>query len=111
MIGVPVAFEGEVSDEREAELREIVNLNINIISLQGDMDLSGDNADLTFYRSIRERNTMTQFFYLPKTSWRDVMKTSWDTRNKRHGTPEKCFNSRLEFNTVFLNTNYAMTRR
>jgi len=30
------------------------------------MDLSGDSADLTFYRLPRERNIMTQLFYLPK---------------------------------------------
>lgn len=66
MVGVPVEFAGEVVDEREAERRELVDLYTDIIRLQGDMDLTGDSSNLTFYRSPNERNLMTEYFYLPK---------------------------------------------
>jgi hypothetical protein len=66
MIGVPVVFKGEAADEREEEQRKLIDFLAGDIRLQGDMDLSGDSADLTFYRWFKERNIMTQFFYLPK---------------------------------------------
>jgi hypothetical protein len=66
LIGVPIKFEGEPADEKEAQMRELIKMYTHAIRLQGDMDLSGDSADLTFYRAPKERNIMTQFFYLPK---------------------------------------------
>jgi hypothetical protein len=66
MIGVPVALEGDAVDERETELRERITAFTGAIMVQGDMDLSGDSAELTFYRVPGERATLTQFFYLPK---------------------------------------------
>jgi hypothetical protein len=67
MVGVPIEFEGEAANERDAELRERVAVLTNAIMLQGDMDLFGDSANLTFYRSPKERNIMTQLFYLPRS--------------------------------------------
>lgn len=65
LVGVPVTFNEEPKDEHEMDMRDRIDAFTNAIMLQGDMDLSGNSADLTFYRSFSERNIMTQFFYLP----------------------------------------------
>lgn len=66
MAGVPVKFDGKPANARERELQQRIQALTSAIMLQGDMDLSGDSAELTFYRSPKERNILTSFFYLPK---------------------------------------------
>jgi len=63
---MPARFKGEPADEREAKLHDLADLFNGTIRLQGDMDLTGNSAELTFYRAPKERNIMTQFFYLPR---------------------------------------------
>jgi hypothetical protein len=65
MVGVPVKFQGTPMNDVELELRQRVEALTNAIMLQGDMDVYGNSADLTFYRLPKERNILTQFFYLP----------------------------------------------
>lgn len=66
LVGVPVALEGEPSNRKELELSHRTSALTNAIMLQGDIDSSGDGTELTFYRNTKERNVLTQLFYLPK---------------------------------------------
>jgi hypothetical protein len=66
MIGVPVTFDGAPADEQEAELREKISAFVGALYVKGDMDRQGRSRDLTFYRVPTERQTLTQFFYLPE---------------------------------------------
>ena len=65
IVGVPVKFTEKPKDEQEMAVRDRIDAFANAIMLQGDMDMSGNSADLTFYRTPKERNILTQFFYLP----------------------------------------------
>jgi len=66
MVGVQVKYKSKSEDEKIIALRQRIDALTNAIMMQGDFDLFGDSANLTFYRIPNERNILTTFFYLPK---------------------------------------------